>query len=177
MASDDPRFDGLLLNIAQQQQDGIDGLLGAFFGFLRRKTDFFTGQPSDVVKQTLLKAIERQMAIVERTQAASKPQGQAPKVVQSPEIVELGTDGEFDASSAPAPPAAAASASAGSDKPPAMETVADKVVAGEHGASPGVFMLFFVRQAPDHNPRFYLQRPWETVARPTSTPGPKRCKM
>eukprot|EP00933_Yihiella_yeosuensis_P053692 TRINITY_DN51967_c0_g1_i1.p1 TRINITY_DN51967_c0_g1~~TRINITY_DN51967_c0_g1_i1.p1 ORF type:complete len:334 (+),score=131.74 TRINITY_DN51967_c0_g1_i1:57-1058(+) len=38
----DERFDGVLLNIAQQA-GSIDSILDTFFGFLQRKTDFFTG--------------------------------------------------------------------------------------------------------------------------------------
>ena len=37
----DDRFDGFFMNIAQQHV-GIDSLLDSFFGFLGRKTDFFT---------------------------------------------------------------------------------------------------------------------------------------
>ena len=40
--SGDERFDAMLLSIAQQHQ-GIDSLLDTFCGFLRRKTDFFSG--------------------------------------------------------------------------------------------------------------------------------------
>jgi hypothetical protein len=40
--SEDERFDAMLLSIAQQHQ-GIDNLLDTFCGFLRRKTDFFSG--------------------------------------------------------------------------------------------------------------------------------------
>lgn len=42
MSSSDERFDGLFLNAAQQI-GGIDTLFDAFFGFLCRKTDFYTG--------------------------------------------------------------------------------------------------------------------------------------
>ncbi|CAN0451682.1 unnamed protein product, partial [Hapterophycus canaliculatus] len=38
--TDDDRFDGLYLSLAQQNH-GIDNLLQSFFGFLRRKTDFY----------------------------------------------------------------------------------------------------------------------------------------
>lgn len=41
--SDDEKFDGVLLSIVQQA-GGIDGFFENVFGFLRRKTDFFTDQ-------------------------------------------------------------------------------------------------------------------------------------
>jgi CS domain/N-terminal conserved domain of Nudc. len=41
---DDPRFDGLYMNVAQTTH-GIEPLLDSVFGFLRRKTDFFAGPP------------------------------------------------------------------------------------------------------------------------------------
>jgi hypothetical protein len=44
MDSDDQRFDGLYMNVAQTTH-GIEPLLDNFFGFLRRKTDFFAGPP------------------------------------------------------------------------------------------------------------------------------------
>mmetsp|Transcript_39499 Transcript_39499/g.65505 ORF Transcript_39499/g.65505 Transcript_39499/m.65505 type:complete len:324 (+) Transcript_39499:71-1042(+) len=52
---DDDRFDGMYMNLAQQV-GGIDPLLDSFFGFLRRKTDFYTGAESaDKAKETVLK--------------------------------------------------------------------------------------------------------------------------
>eukprot|EP00440_Ansanella_granifera_P072196 gb/GFBE01078344.1/.p1 GENE.gb/GFBE01078344.1/~~gb/GFBE01078344.1/.p1 ORF type:complete len:329 (+),score=154.21 gb/GFBE01078344.1/:1-987(+) len=42
MSGEDERFDGILLNIAQQAGN-IDTILDTFFGFMQRKTDFFTG--------------------------------------------------------------------------------------------------------------------------------------
>ena len=39
----DERFDGMFYNICGQT-NGIDGLFDSFFGFLRRKTDFFSDQ-------------------------------------------------------------------------------------------------------------------------------------
>lgn len=53
-AADDARFDSLYLNLAQQNQ-GIDNLLESFFGFLRRKTDFYTGASQAQLEESLLK--------------------------------------------------------------------------------------------------------------------------
>lgn len=53
-AADDARFDSLYLNLAQQNQ-GIDNLLESFFGFLRRKTDFYTGASEAQLEESLLK--------------------------------------------------------------------------------------------------------------------------
>lgn len=41
MSEDPERFDGILLNVAQQA-GSIDNIMDAFFGFLQRKTDFFS---------------------------------------------------------------------------------------------------------------------------------------
>tara|TARA_R110002050_G_scaffold263751_1_gene404374 strand:- start:25 stop:591 length:567 start_codon:yes stop_codon:yes gene_type:complete len=63
----DERFDGLLINIAQQH-DGIDSLLHTFFGFLDRKTDFFTfhddpaiaeKKVAEIVKKHAASAVQR----------------------------------------------------------------------------------------------------------------------
>ena len=43
-STDDERFDGLYLNVAQTTR-GIEPLLDTVFSFLRRKTDFFDGPP------------------------------------------------------------------------------------------------------------------------------------
>lgn len=56
-AADDARFDSLYLNLAQQNQ-GIDNLLESFFGFLRRKTDFYTGASQAQLEESLLKVRE-----------------------------------------------------------------------------------------------------------------------
>ena len=43
MASTDGMFDGILMQVVQQSQ-GIEGFFDNVFGFLRRKTDFFSNQ-------------------------------------------------------------------------------------------------------------------------------------
>lgn len=43
MAASDGMFDGLLMQVVQSSQ-GIEGFFDQVFGFLRRKTDFFSNQ-------------------------------------------------------------------------------------------------------------------------------------
>lgn len=43
MAEKDERFDGILLSLAQQCEGGVPELLDIMFGFLNRKTDFYSG--------------------------------------------------------------------------------------------------------------------------------------
>jgi len=47
------RFDGILLNIAQQA-GSIETILDVFFGFLNRKTDFFTGAQDEAAAEQLV---------------------------------------------------------------------------------------------------------------------------
>jgi len=47
------RFDGLLLNVAQQA-GSIENILDLFFGFLQRKTDFFTGAQDEAAAEALV---------------------------------------------------------------------------------------------------------------------------
>merc|ERR1712129_107342 len=50
---DAERFDGILLNIVQQQ-GSVDDILDMFFGFLNRKTDFYTGSADEKVAETMV---------------------------------------------------------------------------------------------------------------------------
>lgn len=56
--SDEEKFDGMLLALAQQHQGGIKEVLRIFFGFLHRKTDFFHGAPAGVPRQTILEVLK-----------------------------------------------------------------------------------------------------------------------
>jgi len=59
---EDDKFDGVLMNIVQQSS-GINGFFEAFFGFLRRKTDYFSN-PQDA-KELLMKNFEAHKTIYE----------------------------------------------------------------------------------------------------------------
>ena len=65
--SDDDRFDGMFLTIAQQAQ-GIEPLLDCLFSFLRRKTDFFAGASAEKIQEIVMVAIEKQAAIANKVE-------------------------------------------------------------------------------------------------------------
>lgn len=54
MATDQDKFDGLLLSMAQQCDGGIQELLEYIFSFLARKTDFYVGGGKDAAEKLLL---------------------------------------------------------------------------------------------------------------------------
>lgn len=57
MSEEDAKFDGLLMSVIQQA-GGIDGFFDAVFGFLRRKSDFFTDQKK--AEETIVKHSQKQ---------------------------------------------------------------------------------------------------------------------
>ncbi len=120
--TNDERFDGLYLNVAQTTR-GIDPLLDTVFSFLRRKTDFFhgpNGQNTDAavqkVNQVLLKHVEiykaeqekkdekiraqkaKKKEQLEKKKRAAEAEAKRKKEEEDGEdIIELGADG-FDIS-------------------------------------------------------------------------------
>ncbi|XP_065907170.1 nuclear migration protein nudC-like [Dysidea avara] len=106
MSGEEGRFDGMLLHIAQQHTEGIDELLDTFLGFLRRKTDFFTGKGSTYAKTVLVNkftehqklALQEQQeneADDEKSKKKSTNQPAAAASAESPKIQEL-TDEEAE---------------------------------------------------------------------------------
>lgn len=68
--TNDERFDGLYLNVAQQTR-GIDPLLDTVFSFLRRKTDFFhgpSGQSTDAAVQKVHEVLNKHVEIYKKEQ-------------------------------------------------------------------------------------------------------------
>lgn len=70
------KYDGPLLSVAQQLtagagpgEDAIESLLDLYFGFLRRKTDFFSQEGR--AKEAVLAALARQAALVSKEDAGA----------------------------------------------------------------------------------------------------------
>ncbi|CAG9533952.1 unnamed protein product [Cercopithifilaria johnstoni] len=53
------KYDTILLSLAQQMEGGVPQLLDVLFGFLSRKTDFYTGADITKAKEMVLKAFDK----------------------------------------------------------------------------------------------------------------------
>uniref|UniRef100_A0A915Q2U0 Nuclear migration protein nudC n=1 Tax=Setaria digitata TaxID=48799 RepID=A0A915Q2U0_9BILA len=53
------KYDGVLLSLAQQMEGGVPQLLDILFGFLSRKTDFYTGADVAKAREMVLKAFDK----------------------------------------------------------------------------------------------------------------------
>lgn len=99
MAESEGKFDGMFLHIAQQHTEGIEELLDTFFGFLRRKTDFFTGKGSSYAKTVMLNKFTQHQRLAEKEHdddgVKKKKIEKQPVEKESPQIQEL-TDEEAE---------------------------------------------------------------------------------
>lgn len=137
MSNSDERFDGLFMNVAQNAH-GIEPLLDHLFGFLRRKTDFFTGASEEQIEELVLTVIRKHGAIKTREAAEKKAQAEKDEKKRQAEkkkkeaaaaaaaaaaapptaedgVIEMTSEGVFDATLSKAPAAAASVASATAD--------------------------------------------------------------
>jgi hypothetical protein len=113
--TNDQRFDGLYLNVAQTTR-GIDPLLDTLFGFLRRKTDFFNGPPGaendsncDAAIAKVHEILNRHVLIYKQDCEKKRMEKKATKATagnkkrsnetheKEPPVIEMGNDG-FDIS-------------------------------------------------------------------------------
>eukprot|EP00956_Cyclotella_meneghiniana_P006994 scaffold9402_cov77-Cyclotella_meneghiniana.AAC.9 len=118
--TNDPKFDGLYLQIASQAR-GIDPLLDTLFSFLRRKSDFFgDGNTEEALQAGVKRATEKVNEVLEKhvTLYLEEKKGELvkknasmkkdPKVktavketMPQEDVIELGEDGGFDISNVP----------------------------------------------------------------------------
>ncbi|XP_059139786.1 nuclear migration protein nudC-like [Physella acuta] len=63
-STDPERFDGMLMAMAQQCEGGIHELLDAFFGFLARKTDFYSGAGKEQAQKMVREKFEQYRKVV-----------------------------------------------------------------------------------------------------------------
>ncbi|KAK3726453.1 hypothetical protein RRG08_005058 [Elysia crispata] len=59
VSSDPERFDGMLMTMAQQCEGGVIELLDVFFGFLARKTDFYSGAGGHQAEKLVIAKFEQ----------------------------------------------------------------------------------------------------------------------
>lgn len=103
MAED--RFDGLFMTVVQQGQ-GIDSFLDSFFGFLRRRTDFYKDEQegeklimnflkkhNDLYKDDRRRDEERKRKEAARKQQEEEERAKRQAQTQEPKVVEI-TDEE-----------------------------------------------------------------------------------
>mmetsp|Transcript_5153 Transcript_5153/g.13243 ORF Transcript_5153/g.13243 Transcript_5153/m.13243 type:complete len:340 (-) Transcript_5153:137-1156(-) len=126
----DEQFDPILLGLAQQisrvEGPGIDPILNTFLSFLRRKTDFFTGAEPERVREAILKAADRQLAIAQQEKAKASQSKPAPSMAAAKPTQK--------SSPAPAPPVKAKTAS-GKDSSVEISMIdEDSDVAAKSGA-------------------------------------------
>ena len=120
--TNDPKFDGLYLQIASQAR-GIDPLLDTLFSFLRRKSDFFgdgnteealqggvkraTEKVNEVLEKHVALFLEEKKRELAKKNASMKKDEKVTKTAakettkQGGDVVELGEDGGFDISNVP----------------------------------------------------------------------------
>ena len=70
------KFDGVLLSIAQECEGGVQEMLDIIFGFLARKTDFYTGSTESAAENLLLEKFRKHGATARAEKARKKAENE-----------------------------------------------------------------------------------------------------
>lgn len=100
VVASEEKFDSMLLHIAQQH-DGIEPLFDTFFGFLRRKTDFYTGAQKSFAESMVMKSFKLHLNKALKDKAAKEESDKFEKPIPAPEpasIEEIITEGAKETS-------------------------------------------------------------------------------
>merc|ERR1712166_770000 len=88
----DADFDGMFMQVAERRR-GIEPLFDSFFGFLRRRTDFF-GAGSDKAEATVMQAFKKHLALGEQENAVKEEKEAAAK--KAVEAAAAGVDDDVE---------------------------------------------------------------------------------
>eukprot|EP00658_Telonema_sp_P-2_P080534 TRINITY_DN802_c0_g1_i4.p1 TRINITY_DN802_c0_g1~~TRINITY_DN802_c0_g1_i4.p1 ORF type:complete len:318 (+),score=132.22 TRINITY_DN802_c0_g1_i4:135-1088(+) len=91
-AEDGSDFDGLFMQVAERRR-GIEPLFDSFFGFLRRRTDYFTADQAKA-EQTVMQAFKKHMALAEHQMAAKDAAEKAEKAKRAARIAKEKAEAE-----------------------------------------------------------------------------------
>uniref|UniRef100_A0A8R1Y991 Nuclear migration protein nudC n=1 Tax=Pristionchus pacificus TaxID=54126 RepID=A0A8R1Y991_PRIPA len=88
--SDHERYDAVLLSLAQQMAGGVPELFDVLFGFLSRKTDFYTGGGVDQARSMVLGAFEKHgaAAFKQEEQKKREREAQAKRLEEARKLAE-----------------------------------------------------------------------------------------
>jgi len=141
-------FDGMYMQLAQQV-GGIDPLLDSFFGFMRRKTDFFTGAATEHASQdTVLRAFQKNKARADEEKREKEAKEKKRKMEEEKRNARIAEEKAkqkqeakederiVDITDAPAPPAPPAQTSTPSDA--AASSSAEGADAEDNGEGTGI---------------------------------------